>query len=541
MSKQFILDIEDELRVDLFAGGGGASTALEEAYGRHVDICINHDPEAVAMHRANHPQAEHFCESVWDVDPIAVTRGRPIGHLHASPDCTHFSQAKGGQPRDRKVRSLSWVVCKWLGKLAKRGQAPKMFTLENVEQILQWSPLVAKRCATTGRVITLDIDPTTGNNRVAAKGERVPVDRQFLVPCTKRKGQCWHRFTSVLRDLGYQLRWGTLVAANHGAPTTRERLFMVGRCDGLPLQWPAPSHARKPGKGLKPWRSAASCIDWSVPVPSIFERKRPLADATLTRVATGIKRYVLEAGEPFLVEIANWSRTRVDSLQEPVRTITAQPAGGSFAVVAPTLVQTGYGERKGQAPRALDLQQPLGTIVAGAGKHALCAAFLAQMNGGFNTTHARDLREPVSTITNTGSQQQLVAVTLAPEQEEGALRVAAFLMRYYGTGGQWSDLRDPAATITTRDRLALVTVMIKGQPFVIVDIGLRMLTPRELYTMQGFPSGYIIDWGIDEHGQRITLSKKAQTKMCGNSVSPHPLEALVRANKAMHHELRAAA
>lgn len=555
LTPQFTLALEDELIVDLFAGGGGNSTGTEQALGRHVDIAINHDAQAVAMHRMNHPQTEHYCFDVFDVDPTAAVRGRPVGHLHASPDCTHHSQARGGQPRSRAIRSLSWVVHRWAGKVR-----PRVITLENVEQILQWSPLVAKRCPKTGRTLKVD-------GSVAAPGERVPVDQQFLVPDRKRRGHNWAHFVAGLRRMGYAVQWKTLVAADYGAPTTRERLYMVARCDGEPIVWPEPTHAKKPGKGRKPWRAAAECIDWSLPCPSIFERARPLAEATMRRIARGVRKYVLDSGDPFILPITHTGSDRVNDVRAPLRTITTSHRG-EHALVAPTLVQMGYGERPGQAARALDLQQPLGTVVAGGLKHGLAAVYLAQQNGGFNDlrgTPGRDAREPVSTISSKGSHQQVVAAhlatlrhhstgtdardplstmtaggehhalvecTLSPELESGALRVAAFLMRYYGEGGQHGDLREPAATITTKDRLALVTVTISGTPYVVVDIGLRMLQPRELYSCQGFPATYVIDRGTDADGRTIQLSKSAQVRMCGNSVSPPPMRAIVAAN---HH------
>ncbi len=621
MAPQFILPLVDELLVDLFAGGGGASTGIEQAIGRHVDVSINHDPDAVALHAMNHPQTRHYTADVFEVDPRQATAGRPVGLLHASPDCTHHSQARGGQPRSRAVRSLSWVVHRWAGQAR-----PRVITLENVEQILQWSPLVAKRCPRTGRVLRLD-------GTVAAPGERVPVQEQFLVPDVRRKGRNWQHFVAGLRAMGYVVQWRTLCAADFGAPTTRTRLFMVARCDGEPITWPQPSHHKRPARGQKPWRAASECIDWHLPCPSIFRRPRPLAEATLRRVAKGIKRYVLDSADPFIVRIGQMGSAgdHVRGVDQPVSTVTTK---AEHALVAPTLVQAGYGERTGQAPRVLDLAQPLGTVVAGGGKHALagatllplthqgsnrinspadplptittahrgemamatavlvgvggragqteprpvhepgltttgkadCAvsvAYLAQMNGGGYTGSGHDAREPASTITAAGSQQQLVAAllthaygsntcggqgdmrqpaktittgghhallecTLSQEHEEAALHVAAFLTRYYGTGGQHGDLRDPLATITTRDRLALVTVTVRGTPYVIVDIGLRMLQPAELYRCQGFPGSYIIDRRADG----TTLTKSAQTRMCGNSVSPPPMAALVRANYA---------
>lgn len=559
LTPQLVLPIADEIVCDLFAGGGGMSTAIEQAIGRHADIAINHNDDALSMHRVNHPQTRHFVADVFEVCPKGATQGRPVGLLHLSPDCTEHSQAKGGQPRDRKIRALSWVGARWAGQVR-----PRIITLENVRQILKWGPLIAKRDPATGRVVRVDYT-------VAEPGERVPLREQYLIPDPRHAGRTWRRFVATLEAMGYAVEHRMLCAADFGAPTTRERLFMVARRDGLPIRWPDPTHHKKPARGQKRWRPAADCIDWTLRCPSIFDRKRPLADATLRRVAVGVQRYVIEAAEPFIVPIANWSRDGVQPVSEPLRTITAWPRGGSFAVVAPTLVQTGYGERDGQAPRALDLQAPLGTIVAGGAKHGLVTAFLAQHNNhrGGAPNVGRDLREPVPTIVSAGTQglvtahlahlrnhcdgrsideplrtlsaggehHGVVQCTLSPDLEAGALRVAAFLMRYHGSGGQWADARDPMTSITTRDRLALVTVVLHGTPYVIVDIGLRMLQPHELYAAQGFPPDYIVDCGHD--GRRLT--KGAQVRMVGNSVSPPPAEALIRVNFAHEQSWRRAA
>lgn len=612
----------DEITVDLFAGGGGASHAMETALARAVDIAINHNAWAVGLHSANHPFTRHLCQDVWEADPRVECGGRPVGALHASPDCTHFSQAKGGQPRSRATRSLSWVVSRWAGTVR-----PRIITLENVKQILKWGPLIAKRDKATGRVIKLD-------GTVAAVGERVPLDQQFLIPDKKREGSTWRRFVAVLRALGYQVEWRVLRACDYGAGTTRERLYMIARCDGEAIVWPEPTHG--PARA-QPHVSAASSIDWSIPCPSIFGRKKPLAEATQSRIVRGIKRFVLEAAEPFIVhathggerrphgigepmptitaanrgemmivsptivQCANASANGVASGGDPLGTITAWPRGGSHALVAPVLVQSGYGEKTGQAPRSLDISKPLGTVVAGGTKHALAAAslvkfrgtsdggdaghpmptitsgagaarpagaahamgvmaaFLEQANGGFyqgagsaadepmpticangshqrlTTAHLVTLRrnldgqttiEPLSTICAGATHHGVIECVLSPEQEAGALRVAAFLMRYYGTGGQHGDLGEPLATITTKDRLALVTVHLSGVPYVIVDIGLRMLKPHELFRAQGFPASYIIDRTQD--GRQVSNSRAVA--MVGNSVSPPPLIAILEAN-----------
>lgn len=592
---QLLLDFHNKLIVDLFAGGGGMSLAFERAFGRSPDIAVNHNDDALSMHRMNHPQTRHFVADVFEICPRTVTQGRPVGWLHGSPDCTHHSQAAGGQPRSKKIRGLGWVLPRWAGQVR-----PDVISMENVKQMLKWGPLVAKRDPATGRVVTLDKVKckTTGKmiNRVADKGERVPVQNQYLVPDKKRDGQTWRRFVATFEALGYRWDYRVRCAADAGGHTTRTRLFFIARRDGHPITFPEPKFFKEPKKGQKGWKPAADCIDFSLPCRSIFERERPLAEATMKRIATGIRKFVLDNPKPFIVSTANtgttgrgpaaWAadeplRTVTGAggfavvapvltecanasspccmpADEPLRTICAQTKGGHHALIAPTLVQTGYGERDGQAPRVMDIDQPLGTVV-GTGKHAVAAAYLMQANGGFNTVAGHSADEPFSTVTNSGSQQQLVTAnllhlrgncdgrsaedplmtvsaagqhhglvecTLSPTEEAGALRVAAFLMRYYGQGGQWSDLGDPLTTITTKDRMALVTVTISGTPYVIVDIGLRMLEPRELYNANDFPADYIIDRGHD--GRRF--SKSTQVRMVGNSVDPVDAADFLEAN-----------
>lgn len=669
-----------EIVVDLFAGGGGGSEALKQATGRDPDIAINHNPLALAMHATNHPFTRHMAEDVFHSHPRRVTAGRSVGWLHASPDCTHFSQAKGGQPRNGAIRSLSWVVLWWAGTAR-----PRIISLENVKQILQWCPLVAKRCKATGRVLKLD-------GTVAGPGERVPLQQQHLVPDPRRKGKTWARFVGLLRGMGYAVEWRELRACDYGAGTSRTRLFLIARCDGETICWPVPTHG--PGRA-KPFVTAADCIDWSIPGRSIFDRPKPLADATMRRIARGVKRYVLDAKEPFIVhathgarehtssapaptitaahrgelmavdatvtpfltEHANASGNGVFSAAAPLGTACAAVKGGHFAAVAPvlvqaghgegtpdnprrsygvndiqgpvgtitasgggqsvaaaTLVQVGYGERAGQAPRALDLQQPLGVAPAGGikqaavecdlqaasivkwrgdsdgvpvdgplpvitsgagaarpagGAHAmaamtcnLAAAFMDQAYGGGpngNPAPPKSCADPLSSTTAAGTQQRVVTASmvtfrgtntgsaaadpvrtlsaggehhgvvechLSPEHEAGALKVAAFLMRYHGTGGQHAELSEPMTTMTVKARLALVTVYLHGHPYVIVDIRLRMLTPRELFNAQGFPASYVIDRTAD--GRKLTISQ--QVALVGNSVSPPPFRALVDAS-----------
>lgn len=527
---QMQLDLHDKLIVDLFAGGGGMSTAFERAFGRGPDIAVNHDDDALSMHRVNHPQTRHFVADVYEVCPVAVTQGRQVGWLHGSPDCTHHSQAAGGQPRSKKIRGLGWVLPRWAGQVR-----PDVISMENVKQMLKWGPLVAKRDPATGRCLKRTTDAKGKTVWLPAeKGERVPVQEQYLIPDKKREGQTWRRFVATFEALGYRCGYRVRCAADAGGHTTRTRLFFIARRDGAPIVFPDPKYFKAPAKGQKRWKAAAECIDFSIPCRSIFERERPLAEATLKRIAMGIRKFVLESPRPFIVNMAHGERVAPVMIQaahgdgkpdgvkrwgngcrdvaQPIGTITAS---GGHAVAAAVLVQTGYGERDGQAPRVLDVEQPLGTVV-GTGKHALAAAYLMQANGGFNTTLGHAADEPFSTVTNSGSQQQLIAATLSPIEEAGATQVAAFLMRYYGQGGQWSELADPMTTITTKDRMGLVTVSIAGTPYVIVDVGLRMLAPRELYRAQDFPESYIIDRGHD--GRRF--SRAAQVRMVGNSVNP---------------------
>lgn len=569
---------DDEIVVDFFCGGGGAGTGLEMGLGRPVTVAKNHSPAAISMHTANHPAARHFTTDVFEGDPDEECQGRPVGWFHMSPDCTHHSQAAGGQPRKREIRNLSWIGLKWGGK-----KKPRVISLENVKQILQWGPLIAKRDKATGRVMKLD-------GTVAAIGERVPVQQQFLAPDPKRRGITWRRFVQLLEGMGYQVEWRIIKACDFGAPTSRERLFMIARCDGQPIVWPEPTHAKHPAKGQQKWRTAADCIDWSVPSKSIFGRKKELAAATLRRVAKGMKKFVLDNPQPFIVPIANWSGELAQSAAEPLRTVTSWPRGGSFAMASPvilpathqgadrvndpgeplpTVTAANRGELMMASPvmigaggpvyagKPAPADQPMGTLMT-QNHRALVTAFIEQANGGFNTTPAKGADEPLTTVTNTGSQQRLVTASLAtlrrncvgrpvddlvptmtagaehhalveyklsPEHEEGALRVAAFLISYYGTENT-SAADAPAPTVTTKDRLGLVTVFVKGTPYVIVDICLRMLQPHELYRAQGFPASYIIDKGAD--GKMFT--KTEQVHMCGNSVSPPPMAALASAN-----------
>ncbi|RYE48323.1 MAG: hypothetical protein EOP24_07900 [Hyphomicrobiales bacterium] len=613
--------LEDEIIVDSFAGGGGASTGIEMALGRSPDYAINHDAEALALHAANHPNTVHLSENIYKVDPMDVVGKRKVGLLWASPDCKHFSKAKGGAPVKRNIRDLAWTVVLWAERVS-----PRVIILENVEEFQGWGPLVPN-----------------------AKGE--------LMPCPDRRGETFKEWVAALKKLGYVVEWRELRACDFGAPTTRKRLFVIARRDGRKIVWPAPTHAAAGGKGLLPYRTAANdVIDWSIPGPSIFDTSeqimeqfgvravRPLAEATLARIAKGVKRYVIDAAKPFIVNLTHG--VRIEDADQPFQTITGANRGEKSVVVPhvtkfrngavgsdagepmPTVTANSFIKRAGgaaplgvvaavlsqaqqggsvhevDAPHPTvtaspkdqnqivaahlmtmrnagkpfnEADKPTHTITAGGaglslvaahvqrqfgasvghgadepsasimggggGKSALVAAFLAQHNTDMVGHHPT---EPVSTIVQKGSTQAVVSAGLlnlkgsdrrmsdtegpAPavtSQGNHLGEVRAFLMKYYGVD-QDPRLEEPLATVTTRDRFGIVTV--EGEPYQIVDIGMRMLTPRELFKAQGFPADYEIETGVFADGSRRTLTKTAQVRMCGNSVCPPIAAALVAAN-----------
>lgn len=518
----------DGLVVDSFAGGGGASLGIELGLGRSPDIAINHDAEAIAMHAANHPETRHYCENVWQVDPVEACGGRPVALAWFSPDCKHFSKAKGGKPVEKKIRGLAWVVVRW-AKAVK----PRVIILENVEEFQDWGPLTRKG-----------------------------------LPCPIRRGVTFRTWLSQLRKAGYEVESRELRACDYGAPTIRKRLFVIARCDGLPIVWPEPTHG--PGRA-EPYRVAAECIEWSLPCPSIFKRKRSLAENTLRRIARGIRRYVIEAAEPFIVPLTHHGSDRVEGLDEPFRTVTGahrgekalvtpymvpmqhenrptgidEPVqtvttqGNKLNLVAPVLINTRNGEREGQAPRVRDIQDPHPTVTGMGSQGALVSAFLARHYGGHENDGATP-SSPIPTITakdhhalvashlvklkGTARDGQPVTEPLHTVQAGGLHygEVRAFLLKYYGTD-QNPQLEAPLGTLTTKDRFGLVTV--HGQEYVIADIGMRMLVPRELFRAQGFPDSYVIDPVV--RGKPLT--KTAQVRMCGNSVCPPLAAALARA------------
>lgn len=544
MNAPFALD--NRISVVLFAGMGGGCDGLEEA-GYHVHVAINHDPVAVAVHERRHPHTRHLRCDVFEADPREVCRGRGVRVLHASPDCTHFSVAKGSKPVSKRRRSLSWVICRWAGTVR-----PETITLENVLEITTWGPLIAKRDPATGRVLRLD-------GSVAAKGERVPLQEQWLIPDPRFKGRIWRAFLRHLRRLSYNFEYRVLIVADYGVPTIRKRLFGVAQADGRPIVWPERTHApRKDAKrlGLMPWIGAHTIIDWSLPVRSIFERAKALADASHRRIAHGIVKRVLEESSPFIVPITHsGAAARVHPVDEPLRTLTTAHRG-ELAVAVPTLIQSGYGEWAGQAPRVLDLGEPAGTQVSGS-KAALVAAFLAQHNAGPRPgAPAHGARDPVSTITTTGGQQSVVAATLveargrspgARDVREPLAAVTAksrahlilpFLQHYYGSGKQDDDVRQPLGALTSKARYGLVEVVVRGEPYIIDDIGTRMLEPEEGAAAHGFRPGALPD-EITIDGKTRRLTKTEKYHLVGNSVPPRMIQLLAELN--VRRELTAAA
>ena len=502
-----------ELIVDSFAGGGGASTGIELATGRPVDIAINHDPDAILMHKTNHPHTEHIQASVWDVDPVEVCAGRPVGLLWASPDCKHFSKAKGGKPVDKNIRGLAWIVLRWAGTVR-----PRVIILENVEEFRTWGPVRRGR------------------------------------PVKSKAGQTFTKWLGQLRDLGYDVEWRELVAADYGAPTTRKRFFLIARCDGRPIVWPEPTHAPrdseavKAGK-LKPWRSAAEIIDWSATGYSIFASKRelkekygvnavrPLADNTLRRVIRGVDKFTLKSGKPFIFQCKFDNQPQ--SVDNPLGTITAV---NSHHVIAPSLIQ--YHTERHEHVRGQDVTETLMTIDA-ANRYGLAAASLTAYYGAerdgqnaeapLRTITARDragltlaslvkmqgtnlggaVSEPVQTITAGGGHHGVVTTEVRKAEPGAELhnwpKIRGLLNIYCGYA-----LAD--------DEVLLLEL--GGAWYFIADIGLRMLIPRELYRANGFPDDYIID--RDYTGREYPKFK--QTARCGNAVPPPFAEALVRAN-----------
>lgn len=610
---QDVGSLYDGMIVDLFAGGGGASMGIEMALGVAADVAVNHDPEAVLMHRVNHPATHHLCENVLDVDPRTVTGGRRVRLLWLSPDCTHHSKARGCKPVKKEIRGLAWRGIVWA-----RDVKPEVIILENVEEFADWGPVVPKRDS-AGRIV------------------RGVDGRPLLVPCPRRKGRTFKGWVTRLRRLGYEVEWREMRACDYGAPTIRKRLFVVARCDGNPIRWPEQTHFKPPApRGARSWRTAAECIDFDRPSASIFlspdearawgkehhraAPKRPLEANTLRRVARGVVKHIITKPDPFIVACNHGGdHFRGQSLDDPLSTITASrdarglvsacvsrigQTGGNgrysndaadplttitskaeHLLVSTTLIQSGYGERAGQAPRAPGLDKPLGTVVAGASKHAVVAAMLTKHYGG---VIGHDLRQPAGTITSVDHHALTAAAlthfyssntaggegdplkplkTITAEGRHAGV-VAAMLVKFYGNERTGVSALAPMHTVTSKDRIGLVQagmeraqldrlpagfwrvwgfllehygpdapppiVNVKGEPHLIVDITMRMLVARELYRGQGFPDSYMINpMVLRRRGRRevwVELPESAQIRMCGNSVSPIHAAAIIRAN-----------
>lgn len=518
-----------ELFVDNFAGGGGASTGIEMAIGRSVDIAINHDPDAIAMHKANHPHTKHYCEDVWQVDPVEACEGNPVALAWFSPDCKHFSRAKGGKPVDKNIRGLAWVAVKWA--LAVR---PRILMLENVPEIRTWCPLgadnkpIKERTGETFRGFILALSTGLPEWHPAYKEmcEALSIEPNSEEAKRLQKG------------LGYKVQYRTLKSCDYGAPTTRKRFYLIARCDGKRIVWAEPTHAPRDSEAVKrglklPYRTAAECIDWSIPAQSIFERKKPLAENTMRRIARGIQKFVIDNPEPFIVNYKFNNEPK--GTDEPLSTVTAV---NNHYLVAPTLIQY-HSETSKDEVRGQELGEPLMTVDA-APRYALSVAHIMKNYGGGYKGAGSAADAPLGTVTGIDHNSLVTAHIMTmrknmdgqPVDEplstvscSGAhhAEVQAFLVKYFSTGAAKS-VNEPLDTITTKDRFALVTI--HGEEYIITDIKMRMLQPRELFNAQGFPEDYIIDRDADGH----PYPKTKQVARCGNAVTPQVPAALVKAN-----------
>ena len=492
------MSLTDEIFVDNFAGGGGASTGIELATGLPITIAINHDPDAIAMHQANHPFTEHYQESVWAIDPVDVCHGRPVGLAWFSPDCRHFSRAKGGAPVSKQIRGLAWITLRWAAKVR-----PRVIMLENVPEFQTWGPI--------------------------KRGK----------PIKSKQGQTFRKFISQLTDLGYAVEYRELKACDYGAPTIRNRFFLVARCDGKPIVFPEPTH----GAGKQPYRSAAECIDWSIPTRSIFHREKPLAKNTMRRIARGLDKFTIKSADPFIIPIGYGERSgqqpRVNDINAPMSTIVSSckqyivtphiskffgnivgsPADAPLptvtsvdhnALTAGYLIQY-HSETAKSEVRGQELTEPIMTI-DGSPRYGLTTAHLISYYSG--NEHAANIKAPLHTIT-TKDRHGLVETRI--ERIEGAVNL-----------GCWPEVRNMLNEFCGYDikEDEILLLRISGADYFIADISLRMLAPRELYNAQGFPPDYIID--KDCNGKNYNRTK--QVARCGNAVPPPFAEALVRAN-----------
>lgn len=546
-----------ELIVDNFAGGGGASTGIEMAVGRSVDIAINHDPNAIAMHRANHPHTRHYCEDVWQVDPVEACAGNPVGLAWFSPDCTHFSRAKGGKPVDKNIRGLAWVTIRWALKVR-----PRVIMLENVPEIRTWGPLGADNKPIKARA------GETFDGFIKALTTGIPRSHPaFAEMCaTLEINPDSAEAERLTHGLGYNAEYRILRSCDYGAPTTRTRFYLIARSDGKPIVFPPPTHGE--GKGLKPYHTAAECIDWSIPAQSIFERDKPLAENTLRRIAKGIEKFVINNPEPFIVTVNHSGEGfRGQKADKPLGTITAKngygvvtptimcnntgnagaavdtplptvTTGNRNYMVAPSLIQY-HSETANDEVRGQELNEPLMTVNTSP-RYALSVAHIMKNYGGNYQGAGSGADKPLGTVTahdhnslvtahimtlrnNIDGQKMDEPLTTVSCSCAHLRDVQAFLVKYFSTATA-KPVTDPLDTITTKDRFALVTI--HGEEYIITDIKMRMLQPRELFRAQGFPNGYIIDH--DDSGRPYPKSK--QTARCGNAVTPPVPAALVRAN-----------
>ena len=550
---------QNEIIVDHFAGGGGASSGVSWAAQRSPDIAINHDPEAIAMHMANHPSTKHYLSDIWEVDPVEACASRPVGLMWLSPTCQDHSRAKGTALDESsvKLRALADVGVKWA-----KAVRPRIICLENVPEWLEWGPLYdthSNGCSAKWARV---------HAKRARNGEAKPVCKKKCHFCKwipELKGTLFEEWKSELEKLGYKVEWRILRACDYGAPTTRKRVFLVARCDGKAIAWPEPTHAAKGEGGKQPHRTAAECIDWSVPTHSIFERDRPLAEKTLARIARGIQKFVLDNPRPFIVPTSYGDKggtdIRVNSIDEPIKTICGNRS--SNQLIVPYLVHRSNGERPekvdadgtvhaAQAPRIYDIDRPIGTIMAHGLKHALSVAILIKNNGGNNDRNGnlsgQELTRPIDTIACKDQKSLTVAslvkmrgtsdahiaasghslVEPMPTVSAGGTHmaaVAAFLVRYNGEAKDGQRADDPMGTQTTKPRFGLVTVMIQGEEYILADVGMRMLTPRELFNAQGFDA----DYEIEPEFEGKPLTKTAQIRCVGNSVPPQMADVIARA------------
>lgn len=552
------------LFVDNFAGGGGASTGIELAIGRNVDIAINHDPDAIAMHRANHPNTKHYCEDVWEVDPVEACNGKPVTLAWFSPDCKHFSRAKGGKPADKNIRGLAWVAVKWAYLVR-----PSVIMLENVPEIQTWGPLGKDNRPIKERA------GETFDGFIKALSTGISTDHPAFQEMCEALSISWESemAMALVKGLGYDIQFRTLRSCDYGAPTTRQRFYMIARCDGRKIVWPKPTHGQKNSADVKsgkkkPYHTAAECIDWSIPAQSIFERDRPLAENTLRRIARGIRRFVIDNPEPFIVTVNHGGDNfRGQSINEPLQTVTAKhgygivtptimcnnennvgarvdsplptvTTGNRNFLVAPTLIQY-HSETSKEEVRGQEVDQPIMTIDT-APRYALSCAHIMKNYGGGYTGAGSKADAPLDTVTATDHNSLVTAHIMTMRNHMDGqpvdeplgtitagtthhLEVQAFLLKYYGNGTA-NSVSEPLDTVTARDRFALVTI--HGEEYIITDIRMRMLQPRELFNAQGFPEDYIIDHDADGK----VYPKVKQVARCGNAVTPPVPAALVRAN-----------